>query len=183
MTAPVELDAERIFDVLARHAVHYVVIGGFAAVLHGLARATEDVDITPATEPDNLERLAAALIELDARLLVPDRAEPPDMRWSAESFASFTTMTRTSAGDLDLCLRPDRPGGRTFGYDDLAIGAVVLELDVPISVAGLADVIASKEAANRDKDRRALPELRDLLVYLTTVPHPSAGPDDPQREG
>lgn len=182
MTVPVELDAERIFEVLARHAVGYVVIGGFAAVLHGLARATEDVDITPATEPDNLRRLAAALRELDARLLVPDVAEPLPMRWTAESFTSFTTMTtRTSAGDLDICLRPDRPGGRTFAYDDLATDAVVLELEVLIPVAALADVIASKEAANRDKDRRALPELRDLLVHLTTTPHRDVHPDGSDR--
>jgi len=45
MSGPVELDAERIFETLTRHRVRYVVIGGYAAVLYGLARATEDVDV------------------------------------------------------------------------------------------------------------------------------------------
>lgn len=171
MRGPSELDAERIFEVLARHHVAYVVIGGFAAVLHGLARATEDVDITPSAQGDNLQRLALALRELDARLLAPDVEEPLPMAWSAESFTSFTTLTtRTAAGDLDICLRPDRPGGRIYAYEDLAKGALVIDLAVPVPVAALEDVIASKEASNRDKDRRALPELRDLLIHLTTRP-------------
>lgn len=167
MTHPIELDAERIFAVLADHDVEYVVIGGFAGVLHGLARATEDVDITPAGDRENLGRLAVAMRDLGALLLAPG-AEPLEVPWSAEYFAGFTTVTtRTSAGDLDICLRPDRPGGRTYDYLELARSALVIELDLPVPVAALEDVIASKEAAGRDKDRRALPELRDLLVHLS----------------
>lgn len=170
MSHPVELDAERIFEVLAGHGVEYVVIGGFAGVLHGLARATEDVDITPASNRENLGRLAAALRALDALLLAPGADDPLRVPWSAEYFAAFTTVTtRTSAGDLDICLRPDRPGGRTYDYSELARSALVVQLDVPVPVAALDDVIASKEAAGRDKDRRALPELRDLRVHLSRV--------------
>lgn len=163
MRDAVELDAERIFQVLDRHDVRYVVIGGYAAVLYGLPRATDDVDITPATDRENLERLGKALQELDARLNPPGAEEPIEWPWSADSFHQFTTLTtRTSAGDLDICLRPDAPGGRSFDYDKLAKNAVVIELPPDVPVAALEDIIASKEASNREKDDAALPELRDL---------------------
>ena len=66
----------------------------------------------------------------------------------------------TRAGDLDLAFRPSG----TQGYADLKREAVDLELEagVRILVASLADVIRSKEAANREKDRMALPRLRRL---------------------
>lgn len=162
---PVELDAEGIVEVLNRQGVRYVVIGGYAGVLHGSPRTTEDLDITPDTAHENLERLANALRELDAKLMPPGAGEPLDWPWSAEAFAPFTTLTtRTRCGDLDICLRPDAPGGKHFTYGDLARNAVVIELDAEIPVASLEDVIASKEASGRDKDARALPELRDLLM-------------------
>ena len=72
---PAELDLERLVEVLGRHGVAYVMIGGMAAVTHGSPFPTEDVDITPAPAPDNLERLSAALRELDARIRVEAVAE------------------------------------------------------------------------------------------------------------
>ena len=163
---PVELDAERIFQTLSRHDVRYVVIGGYAGVLYGSARATNDVDITPATDPDNLGRLAAALKDLDAKLRPPGAEEPIPWPWNADSFGQFTTLTtRTSAGDLDICLRPDAPGGRAFDYEKLSRNAIIIELPPEVPVASLEDVIASKEASNREKDDAALPELRDLHAF------------------
>lgn len=57
---------QRILQVLARHHVQCVVIGGYAAVLAGVDVVTRDVDITPNLEPGNLQRLTAALQELHA---------------------------------------------------------------------------------------------------------------------
>ena len=166
------LDAERLLDTLNRHGVRYVVIGGFAGVLHGLARATEDVDITPAGDDENLRRLGAALTELDA-LLVPPDAAPIAWPWTPEAMRNFTTLTtRTSAGDFDICLRPSAPGGRTFTYDELARSAVVIALPPDAPVAALEDVIASKAAAGRVKDEAMLPELRDLLAHLRSTRGP-----------
>ncbi|MGI9016131.1 MAG: nucleotidyl transferase AbiEii/AbiGii toxin family protein [Euzebya sp.] len=167
MPDPVELDAERIIEVLNRHGVDYVVIGGFAAVLHGSPRTTADIDITPSAERSNLLRLGAALTELAAKLMPPGATAGVDWPWTAEGFAAFTTMTtRTSAGDLDICLRPDAPGGRQYQFDDLAARAIVISLPPDVPVASLADVIASKEASGRDKDLLTLPHLRDLLLAL-----------------
>lgn len=164
MREPVELDAREILRVLNEHGVRYVVVGGFAALLQGLGQTTFDVDITPELSEENLDKLCSALQELDARLWPSDAEEPVDWPWTPRSFRNLTTAsTRTRAGDLDIVLRPDAPAGRTYDYDDLAEDALVIELpDVDVPVASLDRIIASKEAAGRDKDAASLPLLRAL---------------------
>ncbi len=49
---------------LEGHGVRYMVIGGLAAALHGSAHVTFDVDITPASDGDNLQSLSEALREM-----------------------------------------------------------------------------------------------------------------------
>ena len=77
------LDPERLFAVLARHAVDYVLIGGLAAVLHGSALVTNDADICPNRDPENLARLADALRELDARVRTP--SEPGGVAFACDA--------------------------------------------------------------------------------------------------
>lgn len=63
-----ELDLRALLGALNQREVHYVVIGGVAVGAHGYLRATEDLDIVPDTDPDNLARLAEALDALGASL-------------------------------------------------------------------------------------------------------------------
>ena len=86
------------------------------------------------------------------------------MDWPLDerSFDQGTTWTFvTEAGFPDVVLRPDGTGG----YADLRREATEepLTAKVTVRVAALADVIRSKEAANRDRDRRVLPALRLVL--------------------
>ena len=162
MPEPVELDHLQILNTLSHHDVEFVVIGGFAAILYGSTLATDDLDITPAASIDNLRRLAAALADLDAEFLAPGLDEPVSAVIDEALLGRMTTLTlRTRAGDLDIALRPDAPHG-TFGYAQFLPNAVLIDLPPEIPVADLDDVIASKEAANRDKDRVRLPELYRL---------------------
>lgn len=148
MREPAELDAEEIIRVLNDHGVRFVVIGGFASLLYGSPHVTFDLDITPQDSEPNLERLCEALSELDARLWPPGASQPVDWPWTPESFRNLiTASTRTRAGDLDVVLRPDAPGGRSWRYEDLARDAVLMELpEVEVPVAALERVIRSKEA-------------------------------------
>ena len=68
---PETLDAQRIFEELARHGVDFVLVGGMAAQTHGNTRMTDDVDVIPQPDPQNLERLAEALRALEAKVLNP----------------------------------------------------------------------------------------------------------------
>lgn len=152
---------QEILAVLDRHEVRYVLIGGLAAVLYGSAHVTTDVDIVPEEARANLHRLAAALKELDARIRVSGEPDGVPFDVSAESLGRVRIWNlQTSRGDLDITFTPSG----TRGYDDLRRDTVVMRLrDIDVPVASLADVIRSKEAAGRERDRAVLPGLRELL--------------------
>ena len=78
-------DPEAILQLLERHEVRYVLIGGLAATLHGSPLRTGDADICPAATPDNLERLAAALREMEARIRSADAPGGPPFTCDAKS--------------------------------------------------------------------------------------------------
>ena len=70
------LQAGALLQLLDRHAVRYVVVGGLAATVHGATRVTFDIDLVPEWTDDNLDRLASALAEAGARLEEPDARAP-----------------------------------------------------------------------------------------------------------
>lgn len=156
-----EFDAVAILRVLAAHQVSYVVIGGLAAVVQGSPIPTTDVDVVPATGKANYTRLSTALKELDAHVRAHG-VDPLPFDHDAASLAAVGVWNLTTKyGDLDITTQP----AGTYGYNDLAREAIEIELGgVKVRLASLADVVRSKEAAGRDKDRRALPVLRELVA-------------------
>ena len=163
-----ELDLARLFATLHRHKVVYVLIGGLAAVYHGSPFPTEDADITPDAGAANLTRLAAALRELNARIRTESVPEGLPFTCDAQALSGARTWNLvTDAGDLDIAFEP----AGTRGYSDLHRGAAAAELyDSIVEIASLSDVIRSKQAANRPKDQRVLPTLRDLLANKSAPP-------------
>lgn|SRR5262245_46019777 len=154
------LQAEEIFACLDRHSVLYVLIGGLAAVLHGSPLTTVDVDICPEASPDNLTRLAAALDELDAKIRTPDSTAGVAFPREGSFLSGLQVLNLiTRFGDLDLTFAPVG----VAGFPELSRNAQEIRIGrLKIAVASLDDVIRSKEAANRPKDQRALPVLRQL---------------------
>lgn len=157
---PLDFTPDKILDVLNRHEVDFVVIGGLAALAHGSNLPTEDVDITPDQAPSNLRRLSDALTDLKAEVRFGDESVP--FAHDADSLAAAGVWNlRTAFGDLDISMVPNG----TQGYADLVKDALPTSiLGVVVPIASLADVIRSKQAANRPKDQRALPALRELLA-------------------
>lgn len=102
-----------------------------------------------------------ALRELDARVRNGDEAPLP-FAHDVTSLAGSTFWNLTTRfGDLDISFRPSG----TQGYDDLRRDAVEVTLrGIPVLLASLQDIVRSKEAAGRDKDRRALPILRERVA-------------------
>lgn len=159
-----EFDPVAMLRVLASHRVDFVVVGGVAARLRGAPLVTQDVDVTPSRRADNLSRLAGALEVLEARLRTATEPDGVAMPFDPSLLASAAVWTLvTKFGDLDLVMDPAGTGG----YADLIRGAdgltVARSPDLVVEVASLADVIRSKEATGREKDRAALPLLRRTL--------------------
>jgi len=153
------LDAGAIFETLDRHRVDYVLIGGMAVQTHGHVRMTNDADLIPSPDPDNLERLAAALRELGARVLNPGHEDEPV---TAEMLPRATIWQfTTDHGGVDVL--HEVPGGREF--NELRSAALRVSLgSTEIQVAGLDDLIRMKVARGRPvdlEDVAALTELHD----------------------
>jgi hypothetical protein len=155
------LDPPRVLDALARNDVDFIVIGAIAAIAQAYPLNTKDIDITPARTPENLERLAGALRELDARLRVPNNQAGIEFPLAPELLGTVDSWTlRTDAGDVDLLFAPSG----TRGYEDLRSSALTVELwGHDVLVASLLDIIRMKEAAGRPKDLAQLPALRQAL--------------------
>lgn len=164
------LQAGELLQILDRNRVRYVLIGGLAATVHGATRVTFDIDLVPEWTEANLERLAAALREADARLAAPEAPEPIEFPIDARSLRQFEVSTwRTAHGDLDIVVgTPTATHGVLASYGELADRAAKREaFGVTILVAALDDVIESKQALARESDLVALPELHRLRSRLT----------------
>ena len=152
-----------IIELLGRHRVDYVLIGGIATRLWGSPLLTDDVDICPATVAVNLRRLAEALDEVDAQFrpqgLEAGASTPP---WDERAFRPHlggSLALTCKLGWLDLWFRPDGTGG----YADLIKRASDVEVaGTSVKLASLDDIIRSKEASGRQKDLERLPHLREL---------------------
>ncbi len=147
---------------LARRGVEFIAIGGWAVQAQRLDFGlTRDVDFTPAPDPENLQRLSEALEDLDAQLRAGDESFP--FSHDAEFLARMSVLTLTCEyGNFDVCREPI---GIVGGYEELAKRAhtVVLSVDgetLRVRCADLADIVRSKQAADRPKDREVL----ELLV-------------------
>ncbi|MCK6530062.1 hypothetical protein L6R50_21735 [Myxococcota bacterium] len=164
MSARRTADGGALLDRLAASGVEFVVVGGYAAVLHGAPITTRDLDIVPRRDPDNARRLLAALEAIDAVYHDPlGRA----LRPRAEDFLGRgQPCLRTSLGDLDvLCVLHD---GRD--YDDLVRRSDEFEVDdLRIRVLDLPTLIEVKAGTGRAKDRIMVPILLAVLRERETA--------------
>lgn len=162
-----ELRSGDLLAALIRRQVQFLVVGGIGAQLHGAARATNDLDVCVPWTRENLDRLTSALDDLEARLDLPPDLGDLEIRPSTELLGR-TSMTRwhTRAGILDVLQDiPAGDRGERQGYAELEQRAVrVSGAERALLVAALDDIIASKEHANREKDKDALPELYALRI-------------------
>ena len=157
-----------MLEALERHQVRYVLIGGAAAEARGWRGLTEDIDIPPKPDRDNLQRLADALNELDARFLVdgyPDGFPiPGGLDHSTFQRQQWLNLV-TRHGRVDVAMSPD---GIPGGYQELRMSATretMPDTGVSVLVSSARDIVRSKTAAGRVKDEQQLPDLRrDLRV-------------------
>ena len=156
MTAPTDF-AALLRRLLSAH-VEFILIGGVAGNVHGLARATYDIDVLYRRSADNLARIVEALAPLEPYL----RGAPAGLPFTFD----IDTLRRglnftltTSSGDINLL--GDVIGGGT--YDDLLPASEAVPLfGLSCRCATLEALIRMKRAAGRPKDLEALAELEAL---------------------
>jgi predicted nucleotidyltransferase len=147
-----------ILEVLARHDVEFIVVGGVAAILEGAPVSTFDLDVVIRPTAEDRDHLLEALRELNARyldpagrLILPDRAKLDTMRLH---------RLVTDSGPLDVL----ESIGHGSTYPDLVGETEIYEISgLRVRTLRLGMIIRSKEEANRDKDQATLPILRRTL--------------------
>lgn len=160
---PQPLEFFQALRVLREHDVEFVVIGGFAVILHGAERYTKDVDIVPEPSRENLARLWDALVELDAA-----PAELPDFRPEEMPVAFSLDGLVDGGGNWVLHTRHGRVDVMQWvsgveSYQVLRAGAIetfVPQIGATVWFAGLDDLLAMKREAGRDQDLMDITALR-----------------------
>ena len=146
----------QLLSTFERHGVRYLLLGGYAVILHGYDRTTNDLDLWIAVDPANARRVSAALVEFGfpASAVAAELFERPGhvFRFGRPP-VRIELLTSPSGVDFEACWR----------------GRVVHDLGgVSVPVIGLADLRRNKAASGRAKDMADLEEL----------PQPPAGDDD-----
>ena len=155
------IDLAQVIPPLVRVQVGFILIGGMAAILHGSARVTFDVDLLYLRDEQNIQRLANSLAPYNPCL----REAPPGrpFAWDAKTIRNGLNFTLTTdLGDIDLL---GDVGGETYqtllphSFEVEAFGVHFKCIDLPT-------LIRIKEAAGRRKDLEAIAELRVLLEEM-----------------
>jgi hypothetical protein len=153
-----------LFSTLDRHHVDYVLIGGLAVSLHGVERATMDVDITVAMTPGNLAHLIESARELKLAPVLPVPLESLGnlellRQWHKErNLDAFALRTPDIAGvTVDVLLFPP------VEFSGMAQRATVFSVSgTPIRVVAIDDLIALKQAVGRPIDLSDIEHLQRI---------------------
>ena len=142
-------DPREILRALARHDVAYVVVGGVAVQAYGGQRLTQDLDIAVPSDSANAERLAAALLDIDARVLGPEGQRSTAPPSAALLGSGDLWQLDSDHGLVDVIVLPAALGD----FAEWRERAHAVELvDVVVPVAARADLIAMKRASARPQD-------------------------------
>ncbi len=136
------------------HFSNFVVIGGFARVIHGTGEVTDGLDITPSLRPSTIARLEKALTDLEA---IRVDGKPIDL----DDRSELVIELRTRAGELKIVPEP----AGTQGYDDLRwhAGTEALGQGIRPQIASPADLARMLGALGRDDQIPTLLRVRRLI--------------------
>ncbi len=170
---PAQTDFAKAVQVLHTGGVEFIIVGGVAAVLHGLGYTTYDLDVVYARGRENIHRLVEALMPHQPYL----RGAPPGLPFTFDERTvrnglNFTLTT--SFGDLDVL--GEVTGAGTY-VDLLPHSKEITAFGVRCFRANLDKLIQMKRAAGRAKDLEVLGQLEALMEEKKNWPH--IHPDDP----
>jgi predicted nucleotidyltransferase len=155
-----DLDIRGLLGELAREGVDFLVIGGVAVGYHGHIRATKDVDVVPAPDAANLEKLAQVLRRLEAEVEGAQEFESGELPNPLDPNAlalggNWVLMTRLGRLDVMQWL------GDSPLWEKLSPSAIQDQIgDIPVKFVSYEDLVTLKELAARPEDLTDLERLR-----------------------
>jgi predicted nucleotidyltransferase len=156
-----ELDIQAILQRLVEERVEFLLIGGVAVGYHGHVRATKDVDVVPAPDRENLERLAQVLRDLNAEIEGAEdfeEGELPDPLDPATLEMGGNWVLSTRLGRLDVM----QWIGDAALWEELSPRALEDRISgLPLKIVSYEDLVKMKELAGRPEDLMDLQRLRE----------------------
>jgi predicted nucleotidyltransferase len=155
-----ELDIRELLGELVREGVEFLIIGGVAVGYHGHVRATKDVDVVPAPDPANLERLARALEQLEVQVEGAEEFDAAELPNPLDPHAlaqggNWVLLTRLGRLDIMQWI------GEDALWEKLSPAAIEDEIGgLPIKMVSYEDLVALKKLAGRPEDLSDLERLR-----------------------
>jgi hypothetical protein len=153
------VELNRLIERLCDANIDFVVVGGFAGMLHGSTLVTRDLDVCAILSSENLGRLREAFRDLQPRhRFTPQRLSFLD---NPEPGIGLNNLyLETELGPIDLL-------GSVKGVGDFErVRAASIEIELfgrPCRVISIEALIEAKQAMGRDKDMIAVKELRAIL--------------------
>jgi Nucleotidyl transferase of unknown function (DUF2204) len=152
-TSPLRL--RELLERLVGAEIHFILVGGLAVNAWGYVRGTQDVDVVPDPDRENLAKLDGLLRELGGKVDVGGRL------LDSNSISTFLrtgerTFVRTELGQVDVLQGlPQVPR-----FEELEKGAKQIDLDgLPVRVCSLEHLLEMKRASDRARDHEDVREL------------------------
>lgn len=169
------LKVKELLDVLYRNDVRYVLFGTLGAIAYGADLSTRDFDMCFETSALNRQRIAEVLHAIQAKPTYTPGWNTPEAcdAWTPQppTLENIDHEFTTAYGKLDVVPYPFGPNGKSdrFDYERLKQRAVSLRpFGIPVDVAHVDDLIASKISAQRPKDQAVYRELVRIQQKIQT---------------
>jgi hypothetical protein len=152
-------DLNLLLKSLLAQKLDFLIIGGFAAVVHGSSHVTKDLDITMLISQENLDKLRLALKDFEPRHRMNPSHKPSFFDEPKHIDRLNNIYLETAAGILDVVTLDHSLGS----FDELRSRALTVTLfGYDCQILSLDDLIKIKETMRRPKDLILLEELREL---------------------
>ena len=156
-------DFVNLLEMLVNNGVEFVIVGGFAGVVHGCTYVTQDIDICCDFSPANLLALQKAIFDLDpVHRMTPNRKK---LKLTDKTCVQFKNLyLDTENGQLDCLSFIDGLGD----YNRAKQESELIEVeDMKIRVLSLDALIKTKRAMNRPQDKAAVLQLESIRKLRT----------------
>lgn len=159
-------DLRNLLHRLARAGVEFVIVGGYAGVVHGCTYVTQDIDTCCDFSPANLLALQQALCDVHpVHRMTPGRKS---LDLTPENVADFKDLyLDTDIGRLDCLSYIDDVGS----YEQVKHASQRVEVEgIPFNVLSIDALIVAKRTMSRARDREAIRQLQAIKQLRDETP-------------
>jgi hypothetical protein len=150
-----------LLETLLKSEADFVLVGGFAAVVHGSTLVTQDLDICTAITEEQVAKLRDALKDLHPRYRMNPSAKHSFLEYPKDMQGTNNIYLETDLGVLDILSKVPPAGS----FDEIKKRSIEISIYGHICrVISIDDLIKIKEAMNRPKDQQAAQELRIIRL-------------------